>query len=279
MPRYARTATATAVSPGPNPPVAAQLASLGGYFAIDVHPSGTQAPQPWRPMRELIDAPAQLRARVDTVRIALAATTGRTPQQVEARVAASVTQLGLTARLLSAALGVTALTGSVLDLNLDQLWWQPVLGGPFPLSLPLDSLPPRARKNDPSELANRIATRIVNGPMAQLVEATAAMSVARRVLWGNVASAVYGASSMIGQARPDLRAQALAVAAALFGLPPLTGTAAVDADGRFRRRSCCLLYRIAHREPSSRSVCGDCVLDEGLVRTHQRGPHTSRPED
>jgi hypothetical protein len=55
-------------------------------------------------MSELVDAPRILRDRVAAVRARLAATGGQAPEAVELRVAASVTHLGLLARLVSPAL-------------------------------------------------------------------------------------------------------------------------------------------------------------------------------
>ena len=49
--------------------------------------------------------------------------------------AASVTQLGLCARLIAPVLGAAALGGALL-VDLAEAWWAPPPGGPFGLSLP-----------------------------------------------------------------------------------------------------------------------------------------------
>jgi len=202
--------------------------SFGPFFAIETHPAGTRARPPWRPMRELVDDPAVLAARVRAVGTRLAA--GR---PVEPRVAASVTHLGLVARLVSPGLAAAVTDGVVPDLDLRHTWWQPVVGGAFPLSV-ADS----AAGLD----------QLLDGPIRTLVVATRPFGVSDQILWGNVASALHGAAGMIG-ARAD------AVLDELMSRPPLRGTG-TTIDGRFRRRTCCLIYRAA----PGRAVCGDCVL-------------------
>jgi len=75
-----------------------------------------------------------LAGRVDRVRAALVQASHRPVADIEQRVAASMTQLGLTARLLSPVLAVACTTGVVLDVQLHDLRWQDELGGAFPLS-------------------------------------------------------------------------------------------------------------------------------------------------
>ena len=88
---------------------AAELAQLGPYFAVSIHPPGRSLPSPWRPLSTLLDSPEDLQRRIVEVRAALAA--GRPPDAVEFRVAASVTHLGVAARLISPALGTAVLLG------------------------------------------------------------------------------------------------------------------------------------------------------------------------
>jgi hypothetical protein len=211
----------------------------GPFFAVHTHPAAMPPAPPWHSWRDWLDDPTGLAGRVADVRAHLAAGGGA----VSVRVAASVTHLGLTARLVSPALAVAVRTGRFLTLRPDELWWQPALGGAFPLSMV-----PRAA-DTPAELLDRLS---------RLVARTRAFSVSERTLWGNVASAINGAATMLGAARPELAAGASAVAATLLDLPPLRATAFRRPDGRFVRRSCCLIYRAA---PTGRTaVCGDCVL-------------------
>ena len=97
------------------------------------------------------------------------------------------------------------------------------------------------------------------GPITQIVRAVQAMAVSPRVLWGNVASAVNGAATMIAAARPDLAAPAAGAAAALLGQPVLAGTYQGRPLTSFRRRNCCLIYRLS---PAAPAYCGNCVLTQ-----------------
>jgi FhuF-like iron-sulfur protein len=208
--------------------VLAEVGGWGPFFAVR---TGVPAAAGWRPVRGLLDDPDVLAGRVDAVRAHL----GRVP----VRVAASVAHLGICARLVSPALGAAVRTGRFPAFGPDDAWWQGELSGAFPLTL-------RGRSvTTPAGLLDLLG---------ELVEATAAYSVSRRVLWGNVASAVNGAATMIGVARPDLAARAVTLADGLLARPPLAGTGGRAADGRFRRHSCCLIYR------AGQAVCGDCVL-------------------
>lgn len=201
--------------------------------------------------------------RVLAVRAGLAAAGGQPPDAVELRVAASVAQLGLVARLVCPALAVAVTSGVLLEVGLPSMRWQPVLGGAFPLSLPLDAGSDTGdcawnAEPTPQRLVGLLAKRVLDGPVRDLVEVTTLLSVSRRVLWGNVASAVNGAASMIATRQPAWADQSRVMASSLLAQPPLRGTSITLAGGGFRRRSCCLIYRAAPR--ATRAVCGDCVL-------------------
>jgi hypothetical protein len=87
------------------------------------------------------------------------------------------------------------------------------------------------------------------------------MAVSPQVLWGNVASAANGAAAMIVAARPDLAAAAAGAAAAVLRYPALAGTYRGNPGAAFRRRNCCLIYRLS--PPGLARYCGDCVLGPG----------------
>lgn len=198
-------------------------------------------------MSELVRDPASLTSRIEGVRAALAQSAARPPDTVERRVAASVAHLGLVARLVSPVLGAAVTADTVPEPTLAAVWWQPVLGGPFPLSLPAST------SHTPQG-----THALVHGPIRELTEAVAAgVSVSPRVLWGNVASAINGACTAIGTQRPTLGERAAVLAGGLLGEPPLAGTTERAGTG-FRRRSCCLIYRLA--PAGAAPVCGDCVL-------------------
>jgi hypothetical protein len=219
------------------------LDELGPFFAVRIHREEPGAP--WRPVSELVDRPAVLDERVRRVRARLAG--DRPAEDVELRVAASVAHLGLVARLVSPVLAVSAVSGELLEPRLRRLRWRAELGA-FPLSAPETTT-----AADPDALAERV----LDGPARQLVEATAAFSVSPRVLWGNVASAVSGAVSAVADGLPQHAAAARELRRALLEREPLRGTGDV-VGGTFRRRSCCLIYRVAPERDGS--ACGDCVL-------------------
>ena len=235
---------------------AAELAQLGPYFAVNVHPAGQPLAEPWRPLSSLLDSPDDLRRRIAEVRRSLAA--DRPPGAVEFRVAASVTHLGVAARLISPVLGTAVLFGWVPRMEPAEVAWQPVLGGPLPLSLPATALAGRGDQPGDRQLASELRLSLLQGPVRALTEVTAAMSVSPIVLDGNVASAVNAAAAMIAAARPGLATRAAAVRRALLNAPELAGTWTGGAEG-FRRRSCCLIYRAAPAATSA--VSGDCVLN------------------
>ena len=226
----------------------AGLAALGPYFAVDVHHPGSPLCPPWRPFGELISSPGALACQIDEVRERLAAVAGCPAAAVEFRVAASIAQLGLCARLLSPALGAAA-AGRALPVDVGQARWVPALGGPFRLSLAEDAV---AAGAGPAGAAALLA-----GPITQIVRAVEAMAVSPLVLWGNVASAVNGAATMIAAARPDLAGAAAEIAAAMLANPALIGTYQGRPLRGFRRRNCCLIYRLSPERPA---YCGDCIL-------------------
>ncbi len=245
------------------------LAALGPYFAVEVHPPGSPPRPPWQPLNELtatlttpdtlagrdaLAAPDALTARISEVRERLAATAGYAVAEVEFRVAASVTQLGLCARLLSPVLGAAA-SGWPLPVDAARAWWVPALGGPFRLSLPELARPERS---GPAAAPEAACLDLLDGPISQLVRAVTAMAVSPRVLWGNVASAVSGAAAMVMQSRPDLAGPAARAATAMLGHPSLAGTYRGEPGAGFRRRNCCLIYRLSIPGPAR--YCGDCIL-------------------
>jgi hypothetical protein len=243
--------------PGAPPAGLADLAGLGAYFAVASHDPRSAIAAPWLPLDGLTGSAPVVRDRIAAVRSALAAAAGCGPQQVEFRVAASVTHLGIAARLISPPLGMAVTSGGLL--NVAAARWQPALGGAFPLSLPAGSaLWPGAGPDDEDALAAGLDEHVVDGPVRAVTEMVAAMSVPAAVLWGNVASAVNGAASMIATARPGLAGRAQAISAAVLRRPPLAGTHTGAPGTGFRRRSCCLIYRVS--SASAPAFCADCIL-------------------
>ncbi|MGE2690237.1 (2Fe-2S)-binding protein [Mycolicibacterium pulveris] len=90
------------------------------------------------------------------------------------------------------------------------------------------------------------------------------IKLARGLLYGNAASALVAASRALIAQRPDLRDAAVALTESLLATGKLAGTGTIVGSGlRFRRRSCCLYYRV-----SGGAKCHDC----GLTKTAE-APH------
>ncbi|MFI6950068.1 (2Fe-2S)-binding protein [Streptomyces sp. NPDC050422] len=193
---------------------------------------------------------APLAHRIDTVAERLGT--------AERRVAASVAHLGLAARLWSIALGPAALTGGFPGLRAEDLHWDPRLPAPDDLWCGGATVLPGS--------AARIRDVVQYGHLAPLGEAIRRDTpVPARLLWGNAGSALAGAvRPLIAWARthdrPDVAARTRALAAELFDHPDLRDTGAPHGPG-FRRRTCCLYYRV----PGG-GLCGDCVFDEAPRR-------------
>jgi hypothetical protein len=216
-----------------------------------VHQPGAGPVPPWRPLADVITPPV-LRERIGVVRAALASRAGCAPEGIELRVAASVTQLGLAARLIAPVLAVQA-GGHQLDLRLGGVWWQDTVGGPMPVSVP----GPAAASPDPGRPLAAMAT-LLDEVITPITAGTASLApLSSRVLWGNVASAVNGAARQVAVARPELATAAWEAAASFFRDPRLS-TEPGPPGPLFRRSSCCLIYRLAPGPGGP--VCGDCVL-------------------
>ncbi|MFG2530299.1 hypothetical protein [Streptomyces sp. NPDC048516] len=286
-----------------------QVAALGPFFAFETHPAASELTHPWRTLSEVTrEESGVLRERVNAVRASLAARSGRPAEAVELRVAASVAHLGLVARVISPMLGLAALHGLRLPSRpptLDDLRWHSGLGGAFALSLPRETAMsvatgnsgapsasgsasgsdngarPRSRSRTAADVhthtyadadANADAVeKLLDGPIRELVDAVASFSVSPRILWGNVASAVNGAAAGMVSAAPALARPARTTAQLFLSRPQLRDTHTLDTgNGRFRRRSCCLIYRAA--PDTSGALCGDCVLARPQVRRSDPRP-------
>ena len=169
--------------------------------------------------------------------------------------------LGLIARLIAPALAFSVLSDRMVDWGLADIFWQPALGGPYPLSIPESDGGPSGRR-----LAADMSMWLATGPFEQLTRAMrTAGGVPEKVLRGNVGSALHGAAEQMMIARPDLSGRTTALVNTLSQWPPLRGTGRVLPSERFQRNSCCLIYRAVRPIPSgvARAVCGDCVLAVG----------------
>ncbi|MCP9963220.1 (2Fe-2S)-binding protein [Streptomyces somaliensis] len=182
------------------------------------------------------------------VRVARVAEGLRTP---EYRVAASLAQLGLAARLWSVTLGSAALHGVFPDVTPGTLHWDPTRSAP-------DELWWSGTATRPGT-ARELREAVQYGHLGPLGDALrAAGPVSPRLLWGNAASALGGAVRELTRwarrhGRAEEAGRAAALAAELLDHPDLAGTLRGPA---LRRRTCCLYYRC----PGG-GLCGDCVFD------------------
>ncbi len=223
------------------------VAALGPFFAFAVHDADAPPAGAWRPVTGPGGRLPLLDERLAAVAERLAHGAGG---PVPVRVAASVAHLGLAARLVSPLLALTALHGTPPRLALADLRRQPGPDGLFPLSLPDRVLAPPAPAAAPGA--------VLDGPLRELLEHTVLRPVSRRILWGNTASAINGASAAAAHSRSPLAPGVRRAAAVLLAHPLLAGSH--TAGPRFRRTTCCLIYRAAGPAPLPPALCGDCVL-------------------
>lgn len=208
------------------------VARLGPFFSISMDPAESADPT-WRPLRELHADPEPLRSHIAHVRRVLGS---------DWRVAASIAFQGLAARIVSAPFAASVLHGVMPDMAV--VHWRRATSGPWPLWC-----------GEPDGVTADVA-RVLDEHVRPLAAAVRGhVAIAERVLWGNVASSVASAAAQVAAARPAAAGEAFALLRRLLGDGPLAGSGELRADGAFRRRSCCLYYRV----PGG-GLCGDCVL-------------------
>jgi ferric iron reductase protein FhuF len=197
---------------------------------------------PDRPATEFADAVPQLLAEIAR------ATGAREP-----RVAASLAVLGYSARLLGPSLTVLLRDGVALDATPAGVRFGYVAGGGFRLALAAP-----AGWEGPGAAA-RWHEIVVDDHLAMVVAAVRArVAVAAELLWGNVASGLVGTVAALVRANVVTGAAGLAFSSSVLAGGPLAGTGELDGRLRFRRRSCCLYYRL----PGG-GYCGDCSFTAG----------------
>ncbi|BAL89494.1 hypothetical protein AMIS_42740 [Actinoplanes missouriensis 431] len=222
----------------------------------------TQAPVGGtRPLTDLQD-PAVLADRVDTATRLLAAMGGLNPGDLPRRAVASTVFLGLAARLVSPPLAAAVAGGAVPIPEPARMRWQPVDRGPIPITC-------AGLTAGTGDLVTGLNTviEILVAPVLEVFRTQ--FVVSPRVLWGNVASALGGAATMMAAQGAD----AGDLIEGLLSREPLIGTAVLHRPDRHHRRTltrnnCCLYYRI----PGG-GTCGDCVLN---VRQRRRRPAPQR---
>ncbi len=221
--------------------------ALGPFFRVDER-SGPD----WTCWAALSADAKALRFRTDVVHAVLAA--GNGVPDVEPRVVASLTHLGLVARLVSPLLGATLLSGVLPVTPVENVHVHLTGENPLPLALSATSA---VAVRSAEELAVALHRHWLTPAVRPLTHAVRTFcSVSPLVLDGNVTSAVAGALRMAGTARPELASRADAVLDELLRSGPLAGSGRRRDDGSFVRRSCCLFYRLP-----GVGTCGDCILD------------------
>ena len=164
--------------------VLADVARVGPYFALDTDPEIAGHPL-WRPLTELYGR--ALPEQVATVRVRLGT--------AEPRVAASLLFQGVAGRLWSPVLAAAVGHGVVPLLDPDRTYWRAASPGPVLLAAPGVS--------GAAADAASVHRVVVDAHLGPLVEAVRAVTpVAEGLLWGNAASALAGALTVLSGARP-----------------------------------------------------------------------------
>ncbi|MEU2221543.1 (2Fe-2S)-binding protein [Streptomyces sp. NPDC018347] len=276
----------------PLDPELAALRALGGFFVLRTHPGTADGADP-RSLPTLADGYGEndsdgsgsdgsgrrgcgnggAGVRRDPL-AARVAVVGDRLRVAEPRVAASLAHQGLAARLWSVALGCAVLYGELPDLDPRLLRWDVTATAPDDLWLTLprplpanaanaaDPGSPRnpARNSGNPADADTLAGAVLLGHLEPLTAALRARyGVAAGLLRGNAGSALAATARELGRrararGRADVAARTRALTAGLFA-HPLLRTTGVRTGTAFRRRSCCLYYRV----PGG-GLCGDCCL-------------------
>ncbi|OSC42233.1 (2Fe-2S)-binding protein [Mycobacterium decipiens] len=208
----------------------AEISSYGGFFALTVGGDATG----WHPVaRSYADGSADL-----------IEATVRRYHTTELRIGASLVHLGHAARLWSPVLACVLSHGVIPDLtNLQRADDGAQLRLPEPVGAPASPSP---------ELLYRVVVTNHMEPFA----AGLRVKLAPGLLSGNIASALVGTARAVLAARPHLRRPLVELTNGLLSTGNLTGSGVITGPSlRFRRRSCCLLYRT----PAG-AKCGDCPL-------------------
>ncbi|MEU6665811.1 (2Fe-2S)-binding protein [Streptomyces sp. NPDC046727] len=235
-------------------PDLAALRPLGGFFVLRTpDPERAAGADDPRRLPTLADGYAGVTSDVHRNPVTLRVTTvGDRLRTPEPRVAASIAQQGLAARLWSAALGCAVLYGRLPDLDPRLLRWDALAAAPDDLWLTeLRPLP-----GDAATLADTV----LHGHLEPLTATLRARyGVAAGLLWGNAGSALAATARELSRwarahGRTDVAARTRTLTDELFAHPLLNATG-IRTGTAFRRRSCCLYYRV----PGG-GLCGDCCF-------------------
>ncbi|MCP3800609.1 (2Fe-2S)-binding protein [Allokutzneria sp. A3M-2-11 16] len=195
---------------------------FGDYFVVGV---GSDGPT----LRQVYDG-LGLAERIDDVCARLGTT--------ERRVGASILFQGYTARVWSPLWGAVALGEPVPALPADKVHWA---ASGFTTAAPLPS-------------ATRTIAEIALDDHFEPMVSALRGEVAEGLLWGNAASSLVGTLKVIANAG-ELDQRTWDAAMDVLADPRLSGAGDFTANG-YKRRSCCLFYRVPNG-----GLCGDCSLN------------------
>ncbi|BBX88868.1 (2Fe-2S)-binding protein [Mycolicibacterium boenickei] len=206
-----------------------EIALYGGFFAIAFGGDPTD----WVPVQrcyeqgcaDLVDATAARNRTTDL------------------RIGASLVQFSHASRLWSPLLACALRYGVLPDLaDLQRHATSTELRLPVPVGTPVDGpLPQRLYRSVITEHLEPLAAGL-------------RVKMAPRLLYGNAAAALVAAAHELARVRPELADDARDLTESLLATGDLVGTGYLRGL-TFRRRSCCLYYRV----PGG-SKCGDCGL-------------------
>jgi hypothetical protein len=222
---------------GSVPTVLAEVGRVGPFFTVLTDPAEAVDPT-WRPLRAL---PEALDGRIAHVTRVLSEQAGA---PVEDRVAVSIALQGFAARLVSAPIAAVVLSGELPALGPDSLFWRVSMTGPWPLWTDA------AGFRDPASLGTLVAEEMAEPLVTALSE-----RVSAKLLWGNVASSVAGAKRVLAHPRGTAVVDEVLAHPLLAEAGDRLAPVNPDRDWTYRRRSCCLYYRLPNG-----GKCGDCVL-------------------
>jgi ferric iron reductase protein FhuF len=231
-----------------------EAAALGPFFTMAL-PGEAASTVEWHPFRQLGEPTgvALLSDQISRLGAFLATD--------EERAVASILHLGTASAICAPLLATAALAATIPALPAEHLRFG--FEGNGPIRLALSRLPPGTPPALLPALADGLIEVALDGLLSSFTEAlTAAVAVPPNTLRGNVFSALAAAARLITPAAAGARARALVDLVARRYLPLQdAGTLdwrAVDApdpQAYFRRRNCCLFYRV----PGG-GICGDCLL-------------------
>lgn len=212
----------------------ADVAGIGPFFAFGTGPATPGE----RPLAD----PEPVRDRIAHVGAALGCAE---------RVAASLAFQGFAARLVAAPCAAAVLHEAVPALSPANVRWQRAEDGGW-----------APRTGSSALVAAGRLPALLDGLLTPLVAAVRGqVPVSERLLWGNAASTVAAAKRLLVVQRPAVAGRAAATAEAVLAHGSFAGAGELlpprdpDLVWTFRRRSCCLYYRV----PGG-GLCDDCVL-------------------